>query len=98
MFNFLFSLFWFIPGQGADCFKGMMDYIVICFWNVDFNIGMKLGLVIMFCRVLLWQYVLRHARSAPRFSLLLEISRNKVVVPEGAAGLVLKKLKKTPWP
>jgi hypothetical protein len=26
----------------------MMDYIVICSWIVDFNIGMKLDLVVMF--------------------------------------------------
>jgi len=33
--------------------KGMMDYIVICFWIAGFNIGMKLDLVVMVCRLLL---------------------------------------------
>jgi len=31
-----------------------MDYTVICFWIVDFNIDMKLDLVVMVCRLLLW--------------------------------------------
>jgi len=31
-----------------------MDYIVICLWIVGFNIGMKLDLVVMICRLLLW--------------------------------------------
>jgi len=30
-----------------------MDYSVICLWIVDFNIGMKLDLVVMVCRLLL---------------------------------------------
>ena len=29
--------------------KWMMDYNVICFWVVDFDIGIKLDLVVMFC-------------------------------------------------
>ena len=33
--------------------KWMMDYIVICFWIVDIDIGMKLDLVVMFCRLFL---------------------------------------------
>jgi len=31
-----------------------MDYIKICFWIVDFNIGMKLDLVALFCRMFSW--------------------------------------------
>ena len=27
--------------------KCMMDYIIICFWIVGFNIGMKLDLVVI---------------------------------------------------
>jgi hypothetical protein len=33
--------------------SGLVDYIVICFWIVDFNIGMKLDLVVISCRLLL---------------------------------------------
>jgi len=33
--------------------KCMMDYIIICFWIVDFNIGMKLDLVVIICRLFL---------------------------------------------
>ena len=29
--------------------KWMMDYTVTCFWIVDYDIGMKLDLVVMFC-------------------------------------------------
>jgi len=31
-----------------------MDYIVICFWIIIFNISMKLDLVVIVCRLLLW--------------------------------------------
>jgi len=33
--------------------KWIMDYTVICFWIVDFDIGMKLDLVVMFYRLFL---------------------------------------------
>jgi hypothetical protein len=32
-------------------FKWIIDYTVICCWIVDFNIGMKMDLVVMFCRL-----------------------------------------------
>ena len=31
--------------------KRVMDYIVICFWIVDFNVGTQWDLVLMFCRL-----------------------------------------------
>jgi len=33
--------------------KCVMDYIIICFWIVDFNIDMKLDLVVIVCRLFL---------------------------------------------
>ena len=33
--------------------KRMMDYTAICFWIVYFDVGMKLDLVVMFCRLFL---------------------------------------------
>jgi hypothetical protein len=66
----------------------MMDYIVISFWIVCFNVSMKLDLVVIVCRVIMitGSEICTHR---PSLSFVVnEISGNKVVVPEGAAGLI----------
>jgi hypothetical protein len=39
-----------ISDRQVKYFKWIMDYIVCC-WSVDLNIGMKLDVVVMFCRM-----------------------------------------------
>jgi hypothetical protein len=54
----VYAIFWFLY---FDLFqvkvqlvsKWKMDYIIICFCIVDFNIDMKLDLVVLCCRLLL---------------------------------------------
>jgi hypothetical protein len=53
-----FRVFWFLyfylfQVKVQLVSKWMMDYTVICFWIVDFDIGMKLDLVVMFYRLFL---------------------------------------------
>jgi hypothetical protein len=47
----------------------------------------EIGFVVMICRLLLWKLVLGYAHRPALSFVANEISRNKVVVPEGAAGL-----------
>jgi hypothetical protein len=54
----VYLIFWFLYFDSFQVkvqvvSKWMMDYIGICFWIVDFNIGMILDLVVMICKLLL---------------------------------------------
>lgn len=63
--------------------------LVFVVWIVSRITGMKLDLIVMFCRLFSWYLVLRYVHIARRSRLVVnEISRNKVVVPEGAAGVI----------
>jgi hypothetical protein len=65
----------------------MMDYIVICFWIVEFNIGIILDLVVMLCKLIFVITSSEICTHRPSLSFTVnEISRSKVAAPEGAAG------------
>jgi hypothetical protein len=91
VYNFLAPLFGLISGQGAafsKCIGGLHCYLLV--WIVGFNYWHEIGFdcnVLKIVFVIIGSEICTH-RPSLSFD-VNEISRNKVVVPEGAAGVIM---------